>query len=68
MRKKELSAQDIDQVQLQQEVEPIMRKNIFILRDLGFYFVKRGKMKAEESCCYFSQDLILKKEVYDFYI
>jgi len=58
--------QDIDGVQQQQEVEPIYEKEYFHFESSRFLFCQEEKMKAEGSCCYFSQDLILKKKVYDF--
>ena len=47
------------------EVEPIYEKEYYFERS-RFPFCQEGKDgKAEESYCSFSQDLVLKKEVYD---
>lgn len=58
--------QDNDQVLLREEVESIYEKEYYHFERSRFLFCQEGKdRKAEESCCYFSQDLTLKKEVYD---
>lgn len=46
--------------------ESIYEKEYYHFERSRFLFCQEGKDgKAEESCCYFSQDLTLKKEVYD---